>query len=255
MAARRSASLHLAPIADRCSPGVTAGPQRRARADQISRRAVRAGRRGRSSTAGRLTTTPPLSRLFSTSCRALNGERQPGRDDARSPTALRDVCRRAFAASPARGGRRAQILRGQFPAAAHQQARRQRRLSHRLLRADHRRLARADRRVHRAAVIAGRPISWHRGRRKLGDRLSQQGREGRPPVRPAQDRALLRRAARSRTARSTAGIWKSAGCAASSMCCSRRSRARRASGWRTAPFCASTTIRTTAGPIRRSAAC
>ena len=58
------------------------------------------------------------------------------------------------------------------------------------------------------------PNLVHRRPAQAWRRLSEQRREGRPARRPSQARALLRRAPRSRTARSTAGIWKSAGCAA-----------------------------------------
>ena len=202
--------------------------------------------------AGRMTTTPPLLRLFSTSCRALNGERRPGRETAITEE-LKNVCRRAFAAIPLEEDGARKFFEDNF---------RPLRIS-KLGDSDGFLTGYYEPIIEGSRVPTGEftaplyrrpPNLVASGRRKLGDRLSQQGREGRPPVRPAQDRALLRRAARSRTGRSTAGIWRSAGCAASSTCCSPRSRARRASGWRTAPFFASTTIRTTAGPIRRSAA-
>src|SRR5579864_2517178 len=78
---------------------------------------------------------------------------------------------------------RKKILRGQFRAAAHQQARRQRRLSHRLLRAHHRRLARADRPVHRTALSPAAQSG--RGRAaQARRRLPVEGRQSRPQGRP-----------------------------------------------------------------------
>ena len=109
-------------------------------------------------------------------------------------------------------------------------------------------------RVHGAALS---PAAQSGGFRtaQARRRLPLKGRQSRPPRRPPQDRALLRpRRDRGRRAR-----WLASGnllaARARSTCCLRRSRARRASGWKTARFCASTTIPITAGPIRRSAGC
>ncbi len=92
------------------------------------------------------------------------------------------------------------------------------------------------------------------GRRRLGDAFPSKGvfvgrRVGRRKIVPYYTRAEIEDGAL------TAGIWKSAICTIRSMSCSRRSRARPASGSKTAPFCASITTRITAGLIRRWAKC
>ena len=88
------------------------------------------------------------------------------------------------------------------------------------------------------------------GRRKLGE--YSPAKASRLAAASAAARLCpITRAARSRTARSTAGTWRSAGCIASSTCCSHRSKVRPAFALRTGPFCASITTRRTAGPIRR----
>jgi hypothetical protein len=61
--------------------------------------------------------------------------------------------------------------------------------------------------------------------------------------------------ARLRMARSMASTWKSAGYAAPPRLCSSRSRARRASGSKMAPCCASTMTPITATPSCQSVAC
>ena len=145
---------------------------------------------GPPSTAGRADDHATAFATFLDSCRALKRRptnREPDGDHRRAQGRLR--ARRC--GGPARRGWRAQVFRGQFPAAAHQQARRHRWLSHRILRADHRRLTRTDRRVHRAALSPA--AKFGRVRPAQARRfVPEQRRQSRPPRRPPQDRALLR---------------------------------------------------------------
>ena len=129
-------------------------------------------------------------------------------------------------------GRGARVLRGQFRARAHPQARRSGGLPHRLLRADRRRLAFPDARILGAALSPAARSHRARPRRRRG---VPQHRKGIPPHRRAASSSLTTTAARSRTARSTASTSRSAGCAARPMRCSSASKARRRSGSRTAP--------------------
>ena len=190
---------------------------------------------------------------FLASCRALNGTRQPGREATAINEALKPICERAVAAIPLEEEGARKFFEDNF----------------RPLRISKLGDAEGFLTGYYEPIIDGSRVPtgeftaplYRRppnlvvaGRRKLGD--SFPARESKSAAASAAARSCrITTAARSRTARSTAGIWKSVGCAARSTCCSRRSRARRGSGWKTAPSCASTTTRTTAGPILRSAAC
>ena len=209
------------------------GGARRARPDPDSRCRRRADRVGPHRRLG--------GRRSRGRLRDISGElppdRQYGESAGREPPdvcgALHAVCRRALEAGTLDSDGGAQVLRGQFPSRPHRQARRCRRIPHRLLRADRRRLALSDRAIFTCRSTAGRPTCCRRPARASRRGLSQH-RPVAAARRDRQARALLRpRRDRGRRARRPASRdLLDQGCRPRR--CSSRFRARRASGSRTA---------------------
>ena len=139
----------------------------------------------------------------------------PARSPSGGPGAVGSLpARREPQARDCRGG--ARVLRGELPAGADHQARRRGRLPDRLLRADRAGLALPESGISGSALSP--PARSRSARLQAGfvELPQQQDRADRPPQRQGRDRALSRPRARSRPARSTASISKSAGCATGS---------------------------------------
>ena len=137
---------------------------------------------------------------FLTSCRTIMRS-SASIAHAGAGCARRDLrARRQVAA--ARRCRRARLLREEFPPGAHRAARRERRLLHRLLRADHRRRKIAERQIHDAALS---PPVRHAGHapaafREKGQSRQARGEEKRALLRSRRDRGRRdRRAAASKS--------------------------------------------------------
>ena len=185
-----------------------AGARRRSAAG--ARHAARAGRLVRHRRLGRRRSRRRL-RDLPHELQSVPGARTPTRDTPADPAArCGEVCRRAAAAGALDNDKAgARLLRGEFPAGADRQARRDDRPAHRLLRADRRRLALPESGILGAALPAP---ERHAGRRQEGaqDGAAQPGERRRAST-PRSRSSPITIALPSRTARSTGSGSRSPG--------------------------------------------